>query len=177
MKRTNTTAGSGVSRFVFLLCSLLTATLLQAADADTQQGLADRAAIQELIVRYVTALDTRDADLYVSVFTEDAEFDIEGDVRKGHDAIRGIVTGLQESRAANTAAGRPNVDLYHAILNSSIQLLDADEATHRSYWQTLRKSAENTIVIGAMGIYEDQLVKQQGEWKIKKRVLTNFIQR
>lgn len=90
-------------------------------------------------MRYIQALDTRDADLYVSVFTEDAEYD--------------------------------------SVLNSSITLIDEDEATHRGYWQTLRKSDENIMIIGGMGIEEEQLVKQNGEWKIKRRTLTNFIQR
>ena len=159
-----------------ILCTTPLCSAYAADESEQIQQLADRAEIQELIVRYVEALDTRNDELYVSVFTEDAEFDVEGTVYKGHDEIRTIVTGLQNMRTANEEAGRTNVDLFHAILNSSIQLIDEDKAFHRSYWQTL-SNADNTMRIGAMGIYEDEIVKVNGEWKIKNRVLTNFITR
>lgn len=78
------------------------------AQSNGLQELQDRAAIQSLIVRYGTALDTLDADGYAGVFTQDAELDVAGNVRKGRQEIRQIVTGLQESRAAAKANGTRN---------------------------------------------------------------------
>src|SRR5262245_31161477 len=83
------------------------------AQTDTLQKLEDRAEIQSLIVRYGTALDTLDADGYAGVFTEDAELDVAGNVRKGRQQIREIITGLQQSRANNKANGTPSAALYH----------------------------------------------------------------
>lgn len=44
------------------------------ADESALQKLADRAEIEELVARYVTALDTLDADAYASVFAENGQF-------------------------------------------------------------------------------------------------------
>lgn len=150
----------------------------QAADeASLLQQVADRAEIQEVAYRYIMALDTRDPDMYLSVFTEDAEYDVEGTIYRGHEELRGIVTGLQSSRDAAIAAGRPVVDLYHSNLNPVIELVSATEARYYAYWQTLRKGDDNAMRIGGMGRIEDTMVKTNGKWRIRKRVLTNFIQR
>ena len=89
-----------------LLCCV--AGIGNAADdsAAALQKLVDRAEIQELVTRYVTALDSLDADAYGGVFTEDGEYDVTGNVYKGRAAIRKIVTDLQASRARNQAAAR-----------------------------------------------------------------------
>jgi hypothetical protein len=82
-------------------------TAFAAEDAETVslQRLLDRADIEEPVARYVTALDTLDADAYEGVFAEDGEYDVTGTVHKGRAAIRKIVTDLQASRARNQAAG------------------------------------------------------------------------
>ena len=72
-----------------------------AAQNNAQQRLQDKLEIQALIVRYGTALDTLDADAYAGVFTTDAELDVAGNVRKGRQQIREIVTGLQRTRDEN----------------------------------------------------------------------------
>ena len=167
-----------VGELLFSFCLLLFSyPLLAAEDANLLQQLADRAAIQEVAYRYITALDTRDADLYVGVFTEDAEYDVEGQIYRGHDELRGIITGLQRSREATIADGKPVVDLYHTNLNPVIELISANEARYEAYWQTLRRAEDNSMRIGGMGRIKDTLVKANGEWKIKTRVLSNFIPR
>ena len=47
------------------------------------QNYVDRQAIETTLVRYSTGLDTFDPDIYASVFTEDAEFTMEGKVFHG----------------------------------------------------------------------------------------------
>jgi hypothetical protein len=139
------------------------------------QKLVDRAEIEELVARYVTALDGLDADAYEGVFTADGEYDVTGNVYKGRAAIRKIVTDLQASRARNDAAGTPSVRLYHVISNSSIEIIDAANARHQSYAQTVRLADNNQFVVGFMGRYEDVLVKIGGRWLIKSRKLVSFI--
>jgi uncharacterized protein (TIGR02246 family) len=135
----------------------------------------DRAEIEELVTRYVTALDTRDADMYAEVFTEDGTYDVTGTVYEGRAAIRKIVTDLQESRARNEAAGTPPVDLYHVMSNSSIELIDEDEARHISYAQTVRAAEGGQFIVGFMGRYEDVIVKRDGRWQIQSRKLVSFV--
>jgi 3-phenylpropionate/cinnamic acid dioxygenase small subunit len=139
------------------------------------QQARDRAEIEELVTRYVTALDTRDADLYADVFTEDGTYDVTGTVYAGRAAIRKIVTDLQESRARSEAAGTPPVDLYHVMSNSSIELIDADEARHTSYAQTVRAAENGQFIVGFMGRYEDVIVKRDGRWQIQSRKLVSFV--
>ena len=154
-----------------------TAGMAAAEEASSQQQLADRAAIEELITRYVTALDTRDADLYAGVFTEDGVYELPGNVvHRGRAAIRKIVTDLQESRARNDAAGKPSPSLYHVMANHSIELIDATHARHQCYAQTVRAAEGGQFVVGFMGRYDDELVKRDGRWYIQSRKLVSFVQ-
>jgi uncharacterized protein (TIGR02246 family) len=149
------------------------------AAEDTQtaalQRLLDKAEIEAVVARYVTALDTLDADAYEGVFTEDGEYDVTGTLYKGRAAIRKIVTDLQASRARNDAAGTPSPRLYHVMSNSSIQVLDTTNARHQSYAQTVRLADNGQFVVGFMGRYADVLVKVDGRWLIKSRKLVSFI--
>ena len=164
-------------RLGVLVCALLCACSAGAAE-DPQaalQKIADRAEIAELVTRYVTALDGLDADAYEGVFTVDGEYDVTGNVYKGRPAIRKIVTDLQASRARNEAAGTTSPRLYHVMANHSIEILDAANARHQSYAQTVRLADNGQFVVGFMGRYEDVLVKVDGQWLIKSRKLVSFI--
>jgi uncharacterized protein (TIGR02246 family) len=146
------------------------------ADDAAVQKLLDRAEIDALVARYVTALDTLDADAYAGVFAEDAVFELPGAVHRGRAAIRKIVTDLQEARARNDAAGTPSPRLYHVMSNTSIEIVDATNARHQSYAQTVRAAENGQFVVGFMGRYEDVLVKRDGRWLIQSRKLVSFVQ-
>ena len=64
----------------------------------------DRIAVEDVMARYVWAVDSLDADGYVAVFTEDAVIDSNGSISKGHEEIRKIVTA--SSSAATTTRRR-----------------------------------------------------------------------
>ena len=162
---------------VIYLMSGISVLQVQAAEPDDLQRLMDRAEIEELATRYITALDTLDADMYVSVFTEDAVYDIEGQIVEGHDELRAIITGLLDGRARAEAEGRPVVNLYHTNVNPSVDILNGTEARYTAYWQTLRLGDDNAMRVGGMGRIEDEVVKINGQWKIRTRVLTNFVPR
>jgi uncharacterized protein (TIGR02246 family) len=148
--------------------------LAHAKEPDALRQLADRAAIEEVMQKYVWSVDSLDADGYVSVFTEDAVIDSNGTIEKGHDAIRKVVTGLQARQAANRAAGKPPGNLYHVISNERISFTSPTEAIYQSYWQTLRKGEENRYIAGGFGRSEDHLVKRDGKWLITHRKLVVF---
>jgi uncharacterized protein (TIGR02246 family) len=138
-----------------------------AARGPSTADLEDRAAIQNLVVKYTIALDTLDADMYASVFAEDAEFTFGGNTYKGRDQIRRIVTDLKARRAAAQTADAPKS--YHVLSNTYIELLNDHEAHHRSYWQTITGPSSGPFNVGGMGRYEDTLVKRNGTWLILKR--------
>jgi uncharacterized protein (TIGR02246 family) len=153
-----------------LIVLLLSPTLVHAAD---RLRLADRTEIQETMAKYVWTVDSLDADGYVSVFTEDATIDSNGNLSKGHDEIRKIVTGLIARREASKAKGQPTSNLYHVISNVRISFTGKNEALHESYWQTVRRK-DNVMAAAAMGRSEDRLVKRNGKWLIHSRKLIVF---
>ena len=134
----------------------------------------DRIAVEDVMARYVWAVDSLDADGYVAVFTEDAVIDSNGSISKGHAAIRKIVTGLIQRRDVNKAKGLPTANLYHVVSNVRISFPKPDEALHQSYWQTVRRDNDGRMTAAAMGRSEDRLVKRNSKWLIQFRKLTVF---
>jgi ketosteroid isomerase-like protein len=65
----------------------------------------DRVAVEDVMARYVWAVDSFDPEGYVAVFTEDAIIDSNGSISRGHEEIRKIVTGLIQRRDDNKAKG------------------------------------------------------------------------
>jgi uncharacterized protein (TIGR02246 family) len=134
----------------------------------------DRIAVQDVMARYVWAVDSLDAEGYVAVFTEDAVIDSNGSISKGHEEIRRIVTGLRQRRDDNKAKGLPTANLYHVISNVRITFPAPGEALYQSYWQTVRRDKDGTMPSAAMGRSEDRLVERNGRWLIRERTLTVF---
>lgn len=142
----------------------------------TFQNYVDRQAIETTLVRYSTGLDTFDADVYASVFTEDAEFTIdrENKVYRGRDEIRAIVSGMKADRATRAADADPKNDpppiMHHVLSNAVIDIVSADTARHHAYWMTVSGGPEMySFRVAAQGRYEDELVKRDGQWLIHRR--------
>ena len=106
----------------------------------------DRIAVEDVMARYVWAVDSLDAEGYVAVFTEDAVIDSNGSISKGHDEIRKIVTNLIKRRDDNKAKGLPAANLYHMISNVRITFPKPNEALHQSYWQTVRRDNDGKMI-------------------------------
>jgi len=160
-----------------LLHAALTALLLAPALVTAQGNLGsyeDRIAVEDVMARYVWAVDSLDAEGYVAVFTADAVIDSNGSISKGHDEIRNIVTSLMKRRDDNKAKGLPTANLYHVISNVRITFPKPGEALHQSYWQTVRRDKSGAMTAAAMGRSEDRLVKRGGQWLIQSRRLTVF---
>lgn len=125
-----------------------------------------RAEIEDLITRYTYAFDALDADAYVRTFTEDAVFDLGGgDVRKGRDGIRSIITERQAKPPD------PATLEHHVITNSLIEFVADDRVHHRAYWLTIIGDFAHGFAVPAMGKYDDVIVKRNGEWLIESRRL------
>ena len=134
----------------------------------------DRIAVEDVMARYVWAVDSFDADGYLAVFTDDAVIDSNGSISRGHAEIRKIVTNLIQRRDENRAKGLPSSNLYHMVSNVRITFPKPGEALHQSYWQTVRRDKDGRMIAAAMGRSEDRLVKRNGKWLIQSRTLTVF---
>lgn len=130
------------------------------ADAALREAQ-DRAAIDALMWNYVRAIDTWNPDAYAAVFTEDGSF---GNTA-GRDALRGMVAGMVENRAADAPL------LHHVMSNQTTTFINPNRAVVRYYWQTVTRGvpAGPRPEMLAQGWGEDVVVKENGRWLIQSR--------
>jgi hypothetical protein len=145
------------------------------------QRLADREAIEAVLKRANTGFELSDADLFAGAFAEDAQYELAGKgpvfgyqkmLYKGRADIRTIVTDRLE-RTRNTDPATLKYDpaslrRYNRNSDSHIEVLDAGRARHSSTWMVVMKTNVD-IHISAVGRYEDELVKRDGQWLIHTR--------
>jgi len=137
----------------------------------------DRAEIEDLMARYLFAIDYFDWDAYVATFAEDGELEFASGKSVGREAIRAAVTRFSEGigRFYHTADGKP-AKLRHVVLQSSIRV-EGDRAWGRTLWLEMANHGPNDEPkIGTYGLYEDEFKKLDGRWLIARRnVLNDFI--
>ncbi|MBO9518466.1 MAG: nuclear transport factor 2 family protein [Porphyrobacter sp.] len=137
----------------------------------------DRAEIEDLMARYLFAIDYFDWDAYVATFAEDGELEFASGTSKGREAIRKAVTSFAEGigRFYHTEDGKAAI-LRHVILQSSIRV-EGERAWGRTLWLEMANHGPgDTMKMGTYGIYEDEFKKVDGQWLIaKRRVLNEFI--
>ena len=127
------------------------------------QALEDRLAINDLFVRYATALDAGDVETIVSCFAEDGalESPLVG-VYKGHDGIRAFATRFARLRDGGT-------QLRHVLSNLAVKL-DGDRAHATCYLLTvLTRDGKSTL--RPPGRYECELARVQGRWVFHYRLV------
>jgi ketosteroid isomerase-like protein len=147
------------------------------------RALEDHVRIEQLLMRYAAALNTRDADTYVSLFTPDAQFELRRSIDeppflgpfKGREAIR--KQWFPEGAGAVDASGRRSFGpMRHVTTNYEIDVR-GDAATVRAFFIEVVSNGPNIPpgseppTIHAMGRYEDDLVKQGRQWFFSKRVV------
>ena len=138
----------------------------------------DRAEIEDLMARYLFAIDYNDWDAYVGTFAPDGELEFaSGTSNAGREAIRAAVTkfATRIGEFYHTADGKP-AKLRHIILQSVIRV-EGDHAWARSQWLEMANHGEgDQPKIGTYGIYEDEMKKVDGQWLFaKRRVLNEFL--
>jgi 3-phenylpropionate/cinnamic acid dioxygenase small subunit len=134
------------------------------ADATTLAQIADRLQIQDLLVRYCKAIDTKDWELLDTVFVPDAHVD--------YTSSGGVAGAYPEVRAwlAQILPGFPVSQ--HAVSNFEIAL-DGDRATSRVYFYNPmgRPKPEGGVSMFFIGgYYVDDLVRTSNGWRIARRI-------
>jgi len=135
---------------------------------DPKTGLTteDRLAIQDLLARYAWALDTGDVDSFVACFTPDAvvieEVFEEPDRWVGHEGIRRLA---EHFRAVPDFPGRQH-HVGQTIIEGTAPIWTA-----RSFAFVTECRGEPPYVVRFTGYYEDKLVKVDGEWLLKERII------
>jgi hypothetical protein len=137
----------------------------------------DRAEIEDLMSRYLFAIDYNDWDSYVETFATDGELTFASGTSKGRDAIRKNVTDFAAGigKFYHTEDGKP-AKLRHVVLQSMIRV-EGSRAWGRTLWLEMANHGPgDTMKMGTYGIYEDEFKKVDGAWFIAKRnVLNEFL--
>jgi len=126
-------------------------------------SIEDRFAINDLFVRYTTALDAGDVDTIVGCFTEDGalESPVVGKYR-GRDGIRAF-----SERFA--AMHRRGVQLRHVISNLAMTV-DGDRAHATCYLVTIM-TIDGKSQLTPPGHYDCELRKVDGDWLFQHRLV------
>jgi 3-phenylpropionate/cinnamic acid dioxygenase small subunit len=131
----------------------------------TLQEISDRIEIQELLVRYSHAVDTRDWEMYENVFTPDAFID--------YTCFGGPAGGVKEIRAFLEMA-MPNFSSFqHMIANTVLDFVDADHVKGRTICHNpmvMDLGGDKTHVFYCGLWYVDEIVRTADGWRIAKRV-------
>ena len=138
----------------------------------------DRAEIEDLMARYLFAMDYNDFEAYGATFTEDGELEFASGATRGRDNIEAMARQFKEriGEFYKAADGSP-ATLRHVLAHAVIRV-EGDRAWSRSLWfEMANDGPEGALKMGTFGIYEDELVKQDGRWLFtKRRILNEFIE-
>ncbi len=134
----------------------------------------DRAEIEDLMARYLMAMDYHDADAYAECFTEDGELDWAMGVARGRRAIRAEALSFEEriGEIFKDGEGRP-AKLRHAVCQTAIRV-EGDRAWNTGLWFEMADDGPNgSIALPSFGLYEDELLRMEGRWLFKRRKIYN----
>ncbi len=146
----------------------------------SQNYAQDRAEIEDLMARYLFAMDWNDFDAYAECFTEDATLEFAQGSVTGREEIREKARGFKEAVGSiyQDVDGNPAV-LRHLLAQSVIRV-EGDRAWHTGMWFEMANDGPRTPdgkrftpTVGTFGIYEDELVREDGTWKFTYRNIRN----
>ncbi len=151
------------------------------ADADAAQRLSDREAIEHVLSKANIGFELSDPDMFANAFAEDAVYELASDKPvfgyqklryQGRADIRTIISDRVD-RAKNTDPSTLSYDpaslrRYNRNSDELIEITGPTTARHISTWLVVMKTNVD-IHMSAVGRYEDELVKRNGEWLIAQR--------
>ncbi len=124
----------------------------------SMQELIDKMAIKEVIARFSIAVDRGKVDDFVSIWTEDAVFEV-GSVK--------FAIGHKELGELCAAIDRLLPGVHHTTSNHVIEI-DGDKA-HSTCEVMAFITRPDQIHVAGQGFYEDDLVKVDGQWLLAYR--------
>lgn len=151
------------------------ASAAAAASTAALTALADRLAIENLAMRYVSHLGGQTPESFGDFYTDDGVFDVNGAVYTGKQAIVGLYSGMRRNRPAGEPAPAPDANgLSHMLLTNPVIEVNGNTATASYIWTGVHNPKDPTQVptITEQGREYDLYVKQaNGKWLIRKRTV------
>ena len=145
----------------------------QTADAalvQRVQQLEDEKAIREVLVQYGEFLDARDYAAYSRLFARDGVW------TGGFGRFTGPAA-IEAMLVENLGAPEPgfvNTNSFHLITTAVVDV-QGDTATARSRYLFFTASDEGRPNPLLAGRYEDEFVREDGAWKIRRRITHGVI--
>ena len=130
----------------------------------------DRAEIEDLMARYLFALDWFDADAYAETFAEDGVLDWAMGTVEGREAIRAEAAAMREGMAKVFGA---ETLLRHFVTNIAITVEGNRAWTRAAWFEGYNNGPDGAPAMGTFGHYEDELARIDGAWKFKRRRIVN----
>jgi len=122
-----------------------------------------REAIRDLVARYNANADAGRFAEVVELFTEDAVIELPGEVIEGRDAIHAMFRDVRvQVHSAAVPGTTPH--LRHFTATQQIDVVDAEHAISRSYFQVLMPEG-----LDHWGRYVDDLVCTEEGWRFARR--------
>jgi uncharacterized protein (TIGR02246 family) len=120
--------------------------------------LEDLEEIRQLFVDYGHVLDRGDYAAYAELFAEDGEILL---------GPLGRARGRQEIEALMTRVGGAGASVH--LITSPIVTLDGDQAASRVMWTVIHRAEDGTPFLSMVGHHEDELVREEGRWRFRRR--------
>ena len=155
-------------RLIALVAALLSA---QVGPALAQQPpmtittLMDRAQIEDLLVDYYSHLGTGGGD-FGDFYVADGILDVNGLIAKGQQGIKELY-----EKVRHETPRRPGT--FRMLLTNPHIVVTSDAATADVIWTGVNSASVNSMPqIVEQGREHDELVKRDGRWYFKRRVIT-----
>jgi uncharacterized protein (TIGR02246 family) len=129
------------------------------------QRVEDELAIRRVLVDYAATQDARDYAGYAALFAKDGEWVNGKTVHKGRASIQKMLVDLYGA----PPPGFVNSESYHITSNPQVDV-SGDRATARSRHLLVMRGPGGEPTPALAGRYEDVLIREDGQWKILRRV-------
>lgn len=161
---------------IIIITLTLICTMLFVCQSFARSYADDRAEIENLLARYVLALDFLNADDYATVFTEDGILNHGGGIERGRKEIREFIhesiKRKKERDAKTIAKGKEVKPSRHLITNMAIEV-KGDKATVTAYWVNVGPGNDGFARTHSYGIHHDYLEYVDGKWLFSKIIISN----
>jgi hypothetical protein len=168
-----------ITHAALLVLSLFAPITLQAAEASLEerlQVLEAKEAIRALLFNYGRHVDDRNWEAFADLFADDGGTWNGGmGIARGHDEIVQMMSSTI-GNANNVGASGDGLSNVH-LLGNEIITVDGDTATSLSKWVFVMTAADNGPDVVFVGRYNDEFIRENGEWKFKLRTVTSDIAR
>jgi uncharacterized protein (TIGR02246 family) len=134
------------------------------------QVLEDQDQIRQVLIAYGEHLDARDYAGYAALFARDGVWTGGFGSFVGPQAIQAML----EKNLGAAAPGFVNKSSFHLMTTMAVNV-QGDTATARSRYTFYTATADNKPGAALAGRYVDEFVREDGQWKIKRRTTHGVI--